>query len=283
MNLDCAGRSLSLDRVAIMGVLNVTPDSFSDGGQYQSVADAIHHGQKLVAEGADLIDVGGESTRPGSRGTDAAEEIQRVVPVIRELVARLAVPISVDTSKPEVMTAAVAAGAGLINDVRALRADGAIETARVLGVPVCLMHMQGKPETMRDDPQYQDVVREVGDFLQHRVAACAEGGISQQQLLIDPGFGFGKNFEHNRRLLLELDALAGLGLPLTVGFSRKGFVGALLGDLNRDRGSGSAGVALLAVQKGARVVRAHDVVPTRDLIRSWERLQSVDGHQESFR
>ena len=283
MNLDCAGRSLSLDRVAIMGVLNVTPDSFSDGGQYQSVADAIHHGQKLVAEGADLIDVGGESTRPGSRGTDAAEEIQRVVPVIRELVARLAVPISVDTSKPEVMTAAVAAGAGLINDVRALRADGAIETARVLGVPVCLMHMQGKPETMRDDPQYQDVVREVGDFLQHRVAACVEGGISQQQLLIDPGFGFGKNFEHNRRLLLELDALAGLGLPLAVGFSRKGFVGALLGDLNRDRGIGSAGLALLAVQKGARIVRAHDVVPTWDLIRSWERLQSVDGHQESFR
>ena len=283
MNLDCAGRSLSLDRVAIMGVLNVTPDSFSDGGQYQSVADAIHHGQKLVAEGADLIDVGGESTRPGSRGTDAAEEIQRVVPVIRELVARLAVPISVDTSKPEVMTAAVAAGAGLINDVRALQADGAIETARVLGVPVCLMHMQGKPETMRDDPQYQDVVREVGDFLQHRVTVCAEGGISQQQLLIDPGFGFGKNFDHNRRLLLELDALAGLGLPLTVGFSRKGFVGALLGDLNRDRGIGSAGLALLAVQKGARVVRAHDVVPTRDLIRSWERLQSVDGHQESFR
>ena len=283
MNLDCAGRSLSLDRVAIMGVLNVTPDSFSDGGQYQSVADAIHHGQKLVAEGADLIDVGGESTRPGSRGTDAAEEIQRVVPVIRELVARLAVPISVDTSKPEVMTAAVAAGAGLINDVRALRADGAIETARVLGVPVCLMHMQGKPETMSDDPHYQNVVREVGDFLRHRVAACAEGGISQQQLLIDPGFGFGKNFEHNRRLLLELDALAGLGLPLTVGFSRKGFVGALLGDLNRDRGIGSAGLALLAVQKGARVVRAHDVVPTRDLIRSWERLQSVDGHQESFR
>ena len=282
MNLDCAGRSLSLDRVAIMGVLNVTPDSFSDGGQYQSVADAIHHGQKLVAEGADLIDVGGESTRPGSRGTDAAEEIQRVVPVIRELVARLAVPISVDTSKPEVMTAAVAAGAGLINDIRALRADGAIETARILGVPVCLMHMQGKPETMRDDPQYQDVVREVGDFLQHRVAACAEGGIPQQQLLIDPGFGFGKNFEHNRRLLLELDALAGLGLPLTVGFSRKGFVGALLGDLNRDRGIGSAGLALLAVQKGARVVRAHDVVPTRDLIRSWERLQSVDGHQGNF-
>ena len=154
-----------------MGVLNVTPDSFSDGGQYQNISDAIHHAQKLVAEGADLIDVGGESTRPGSRGTDAAEEIQRVVPVIRELVARLVVPISVDTSKPEVMTAAVAAGAGLINDVRALRADGAIEAARALGVPVCLMHMQGKPETMGDDPHYQDVVREVGEFLRHRVAA----------------------------------------------------------------------------------------------------------------
>ncbi len=282
MKLDCAGRSLALDRVAIMGVLNVTPDSFSDGGQYQNVSDAIHHAQKLVAEGADLIDVGGESTRPGSRGTDAAEEIQRVVPVIRELVARLAVPISVDTSKPEVMTAAVAAGAGLINDVWALRADGAIEAARALGVPVCLMHMQGKPETMGDDPYYQDVVREVGNFLRQRVAACTEGGISEQQLLIDPGFGFGKNFDHNRRLLLDLDVLAGLGLPLTVGFSRKGFVGALLGDLNRDRAIGSAGLALMAVQKGARVVRAHDVMPTRDLIRSWERLQNVDGHQGNF-
>ena len=277
MKLDCAGRSLTLDRVAIMGVLNVTPDSFSDGGQYQNVSDAVHHAQKLVAEGADLIDVGGESTRPGSRGTDAAEEIQRVVPVIRELVARLAVPISIDTSKPEVMTAAVAAGAGLINDVRALRSNGAIEAARVLDVPVCLMHMQGEPETMGDDPHYQDVVREVGDFLRHRVVACREGGISQQ-LLIDPGFGFGKNFDHNRRLLLELDVLTGLGLPLTVGFSRKGFVGALLGDLNRNRAIGSAGLALLAVQKGARIVRAHDVVPTRDLIRSWERLQSVNGH-----
>ena len=265
-----------------MGVLNVTPDSFSDGGQYQNVSDAIRHGQKLVAEGADLIDVGGESTRPGARGTDAAEEIQRVVPVIRELVARLPVPISIDTSKPEVMTAAVAAGAGLINDVCALRAEGAIEAARALGVPVCLMHMQGKPETMGDDPYYQDVVREVGNFLRQRVAACTEGGISEQQLLIDPGFGFGKNFDHNRRLLLDLDVLAGLGLPLMVGFSRKGFVGALLGDLNRDRAIGSAGLALMAVQKGARVVRVHDVIPTRDLIRSWECLQNVDDHQGNF-
>ena len=204
------------------------------------------------------------------------------MPVIRELVARLAVPISVDTSNPEVMTAAVAVGAGLINDVRALRADGAIDAARALGVPVCLMHMQGKPETMGHNPHYQDVVREVGEFLRHRVTACVEGGISQQQLLIDPGFGFGKNFDHNRCLLLELDVLAGLGLPLTVGFSRKGFVGALLGEMNRDRAIGSAGLALLAAQKGARVVRTHDVVPTRDLIRSWERLQSGEHYQEGF-
>jgi dihydropteroate synthase len=279
VKLDCAGRSLALDQVAIMGVLNVTPDSFSDGGQYQNISDAIHHAQRLVSEGADLIDVGGESTRPGSRGTDAAEEIQRVVPVIRRLMARLPVPISIDTSKPEVMTAAVAAGAGLINDVRALRADGAIEAVRDLGVPVCLMHMQDKPETMGDDPRYQNVVREVGGFLRQRVDACIEGGISEQQLLIDPGFGFGKNFDHNRSLLLELDVLVRLGLPVTVGFSRKGFVGALLGDLNRDRAIGSAGLALLAVQKGARIVRVHDVVPTRDLIRSWERLQGDGGHQ----
>jgi dihydropteroate synthase len=265
-----------------MGVLNVTPDSFSDGGKYQNIADAINHAQTMVVEGADLIDVGGESTRPGSRSTDSAEEIQRVVPVIRELVGRLSVPISVDTSKPEVMTAAVAAGAGLINDVRALRVDGAIEAARALGVPVCLMHMKGKPETMGDGPRYQDVLTEVADFLQYRVAVCVEGGIPQQQLLIDPGFGFGKNFDHNRRLLLELDTLAGLGLPLAVGFSRKGFVGALLGNLNRDRAIGSAGLALLAAQKGARVVRVHDVLPTWDLIRSWERLQSADGNKGSF-
>jgi dihydropteroate synthase len=265
-----------------MGVLNVTPDSFFDGGQYQNVSEAIHHAQKLVAEGADLIDVGGESTRPGSRGTHAAEEIQRVVPVIRELVARLDVPISIDTSKPEVMTAAVTAGAGLINDVRALRADGAIEAVRVLGVPVCLMHMQGKPETMGEDPHYQDVVREVGNFLRRRVSACRAGGILQRRLLIDPGFGFGKNFDHNRRLLCELDELTELGLPLSVGFSRKGFVGALLGDLKRDRAVASAGLALLAVQKGARVVRVHDVAPTRDLIRSWECLQSTGGHQRGF-
>jgi dihydropteroate synthase len=256
-----------------MGVLNVTPDSFSDGRQYQNVADAIRHAEKLVAEGADLVDVGGESTRPGSRGTDAAEEIQRVVPVIQELATILPVPISIDTSKPEVMIAAVEAGAGLINDVCALQTEGAIEVARALCVPVCLMHMQGKPETMQDDPCYQDVVSEVRDFLQQRVAACTEGGIPEQHLLIDPGFGFGKKFDHNRRLLLELGAFAGLGVPLTVGFSRKGFVGALLGNLEQDRAVGSAGLALLAVQRGARVVRAHDVVPTRDLIRSWESLQ----------
>jgi dihydropteroate synthase len=262
-----------------MGVLNVTPDSFSDGGQYQNVSDAIRHAQRLVAEGADLIDVGGESTRPGSRGTDAAEEIQRVIPVIQELVTRLSIPISIDTSKPEVMAAAVAAGAGLINDVRALRAEGAIEAARALGVPVCLMHMKGKPETMGNDPDYQDVVSEVRDFLRNRVAACAEGGISQEHLLIDPGFGFGKNFHHNQRLLLDLDMLAGLGLPVTVGLSRKGFVGALLGDVNRDRAVGSAGLALFAVQRGARLVRVHDVAPTRDLIRSWERLQKGGCYQ----
>jgi dihydropteroate synthase len=266
-----------------MGVLNVTPDSFSDGGRYQNISDAIDHAEKLVAEGADLIDVGGESTRPGSRGINAKLEIQRVVPVIRELVGRLTIPISVDTSKPDVMIAAVAAGAGLINDIRALRADGAIKVARALGVPVCLMHMRGTPETMGDDPRYQDVVKEVGDFLRHRVAACVEGGISQDQLLIDPGFGFGKKFDDNQRLLLELDVLASLGLPLTVGFSRKGFVGSLLGDLNRDRTIGSAALALLAAQKGARIVRVHDVAPTRDLIRTWEHLQGIDSHQESFR
>ena len=265
----------------IMGILNVTPDSFSDGGQYQDVVAALDRARELVSEGADLIDVGGESTRPGSIGTDSTEEIRRVVPVIRELASRLPVPISIDTSKPEVMEAAVEAGAGLINDVRALRVDGAIEAARALGVPVCLMHMQGTPETMQKKPYYDDVVTEVRNFLWLRVMACVDNGIPVHQLLVDPGFGFGKNFNHNRHLILELEKLSSLGLPVAVGLSRKGFVRALTGDFGGDQAVCSAGLALLAVQKGARVVRCHDVSVTRDLIRSWEQLEH-DSHEQGY-
>lgn len=276
MRLVCGNRSLSLGRVAIMGVVNVTPDSFSDGGRYNELVHAVDRATELVSEGADIIDVGGESTRPRSTGTDVAEEIRRVVPVIKELVRRVSVPISIDTSKPEVMDAAVEAGAGLINDVCALKKDGALSAARDLGVPVCLMHMQGNPQSMQDSPYYDDVITEVREFLQQRVDTCLDAGISSSQLLVDPGFGFGKNFNHNRSLILELDKLQALGLPITVGLSRKGFVGALLGDLNRDRSASSAGLALIAVQNGANVVRCHDVSVTRDLIRSWELLQNPD-------
>ena len=276
MNLVCGDRLLSLDRVAIMGILNVTPDSFSDGGRYQNLTNAVNRAKEMVSEGADLIDVGGESTRPGSTETNVAEEMCRVVPVIRELARELTIPISIDTSKPEVMGAAVEAGAGLINDVWALRRDGAIEAAASLGVPICLVHMQGAPPTMQQMPIYKDVVKEVVEFLRQRVNVCVDGGIPADQILVDPGFGFGKNFNHNRDLILELSVLNQLGSPLTVGLSRKGFAGALLGDLSRDRAICSAGLALLAVQKGAQVVRCHDVSVTRDLIRSWEKLQHCD-------
>ena len=276
MRLVCGNRSLSLGRVAIMGVVNVTPDSFSDGGRYSELAHAVDRATELVSEGADIIDVGGESTRPRSTGTDVVEEIQRVVPLIKELVRRVSVPISIDTSKPEVMDAAVEAGAGLINDVCALKNDGALSAARDLGVPVCLMHMQGNPQSMQDSPYYDDVITEVREFLQQRVDTCLDAGIPRNQLLVDPGFGFGKNFNHNRSLILELDQLQALGLPITVGLSRKRFVGALLGDLSRDRSASSAGLALIAVQNGANVVRCHDVSVTRDLIRSWEVLQNPD-------
>lgn len=265
--LDCGGRPLALDRPRIMGVLNVTPDSFSDGGCFCDTEAAIAHGLRLVEEGADLIDVGGESTRPGASPVPVEEELRRVIPVIEGLTARVAVPISVDTSKPEVMRQAVAAGAGMINDVFALRREGALATAAELGVPVVLMHMQGEPATMQDHPEYEDVVSEVRRFLADRVFACEMAGIARSRLLLDPGFGFGKKLEHNLELLARLGEFSELGLPLLVGLSRKSMIGRLTGrERPADRLAGSLAAALLAVEQGAAILRVHDVAATREAL-----------------
>jgi dihydropteroate synthase len=266
--LDCGGRRLDLTRPQIMGVLNVTPDSFSDGGDFFSVDAAVAHATRMVAEGAAIIDVGGESTRPGAAAVTAEEELARVIPVIAALHAALPdTVISIDTGKPAVMRAAVAAGAGLINDVYALRLDGALVAARALGVPVCLMHMQGEPRTMQQAPQYDDVVREVMEFLAARVDACARAGIPRANLLIDPGFGFGKTAAHNLQLLHQLDRFLELGCPLLAGLSRKSLIGTVLGRPVEDRLYGSIALATLAVWQGASIIRAHDVGPTADAVR----------------
>jgi dihydropteroate synthase len=268
--LDCAGRELRLDRPRIAGIINVTPDSFSDGGEFFDAARAIEHGLRLVEQGADLLDVGGESTRPGAQPVGADEEISRVAAVIEALARQTTVPIAIDTSKPAVMRAAVAAGAGFINDVRALRDDGALDAAADLKVPVCLMHMQGEPRTMQDDPHYDDVVSDVRRFLAERIFACEMSGIDKKRIVVDPGFGFGKTLEHNLALLRALDQFAALGVPMLVGLSRKGMIGALTGrDEPSDRAAGSAAAALLAVQKGAAIVRVHDVAITRDALAIW--------------
>ena len=268
--LDCAGRPLALDRPRIAGIVNVTSDSFSDGGRFLDPQQAITHGLKLVEEGADLLDIGGESTRPGASEISAEEEIARIVPVIEALAKQTSVPIAVDTSKPEVMRAAAAAGAGLINDVYALRREGALHTAAELKLPVCLMHMQGEPRTMQDAPHYDDVVGEVKNFLAGRIFACEMNGIDKKRIVVDPGFGFGKTLEHNLALLRGLDQLAALGVPLLAGLSRKAMIGTLTGRDVEHRAAGSAAAALIAVQKGAMIVRVHDVAATRDALAVWQ-------------
>lgn len=273
--LDCNGRALILDQPRICGVINVTPDSFSDGGVSLDAQTAIERGLRLVSEGADLLDVGGESTRPGAADVDAKEELARIIPAIEALVKQVSVPISVDTSKPEVMRAAVGAGAGLINDVYALRRDGAAQAAAALGVPVCLMHMQGEPRSMQDAPHYEDVVGEVHRFLAERVFACEMAGIERRNILVDPGFGFGKTLEHNLMLLRDLARFAELA-PVMVGLSRKSMIGTLTGRREpADRVSGSIAAALIAVQRGAMIVRVHDVAATRDALAVWQGLAAV--------
>ena len=264
--LDCAGRALKLDRPRIIGVVNVTPDSFSDGGQHATTHAAVAHGLRLVEEGADALDIGGESTRPGAQPVAADDEIARVVPVIERLARETGVPLSVDTSKPTVMRAAVAAGAGMINDVYALRCEGALEAARELGVPVILMHMQGEPRTMQDAPQYDDVVAEVRRFLADRIFACELAGIAKSRLVVDPGFGFGKTLDHNLALLANLDAFSDLGVPLLAGLSRKRMIGEITGRALDQRIAGSIAAQLLAAERGALLLRTHDVAPLRDAL-----------------
>ena len=267
--LDCGGRKLDLSRPAVMGILNITPDSFSDGGVFLSPDKAIAQALRMAEEGADIIDIGGESTRPGARPISAQEEIDRVLPVVEALHKKIPLPISIDTSKPEVMRAAVKAGAGMINDVRALRETGALAVATQLGVPVCLMHMQGEPRTMQDDPRYADVVGEVRDFLKQRLNACRNAGILAQRVVVDPGFGFGKTLEHNIELLRGLKQLLTLGAPVLVGLSRKSMIGKALGLPVEQRLHASVALAVMAVQQGARIVRVHDVGPTAEALRMW--------------
>jgi dihydropteroate synthase len=250
-----------------MGILNVTPDSFSDGGRYLDPRLAIEHAQAMARAGAALIDVGGESTRPGAEAVGAAEEIRRVVPVIEALAANTRLAISVDTSKPEVMTAAARAGASMINDVRALREPGALEAAAQTGAAVCLMHMQGEPRTMQTEPHYLDVVSEVSDFLEQRVEACAAAGIPRERLVLDPGIGFGKRLEHNLALLAALPRLCSSGLPLLIGVSRKSMFNTLLGRPVEERIAGSVAVATASVLAGAHIIRAHDVAVTVDALK----------------
>jgi dihydropteroate synthase len=251
-----------------MGILNVTPDSFSDGGMYNRKEAALAHARRMVEQGAACIDIGGESTRPGAQSVTEQQELDRVIPVVEALSRELTVPLSIDTSKPRVMSEAVAAGAGLINDVLALRAPAALETAATLQVPVCLMHMQGEPRTMQEAPVYGDVVGEVSEFLAARIEACLAAGIPRTKLLIDPGFGFGKTLQHNLSLLQRLPELQALAVPVLVGISRKSMIGALLGDAPVDQRSyGSLAAAVLAVLKGAVIIRTHDVRATVDALR----------------
>ena len=266
LNIDCAGRLLDLSRPRIMGVLNVTPDSFSDGGDFIAPEKAVARAVQMVEEGAAIIDVGGESTRPGAPPVSPEDELQRVIPVVEALYATVSVPISIDTRKPEVMQAAVAAGAGLINDVNALQQPGALEMAASLEVPVCLMHMQGNPDTMQDMPAYNDVVDEVTAFLAARAEVCMQYGISREHILLDPGFGFGKTTTHNLLLLQQLQRLVEIGFPVLVGLSRKSLIGKVLELPVDNRLYPGVALAVLAVWKGAALVRCHDVRATREAI-----------------
>jgi len=266
-------------RTLVMGILNVTPDSFSDGGRFDAPERALAHAREMLAEGADIIDIGGESTRPGAEPVDADAEIARVVPVIEAITAELDVPVSIDTMKPEVMRAAVAAGATMINDVNALRAPGALEAATELQVPVCLMHMQGQPRTMQHDPHYDNVVEDLLQFFHQRIAQCVEAGLDQRLLIADPGFGFGKTLEHNLALLAGLDRFATLGVPILAGISRKSMLGKITGrEAADDRLPASIAAAMLAAERGANIIRVHDVAETVDALKV---LQAVRVHQSS--
>lgn len=274
--LDCAGRILKLDRPRVMGIVNVTPDSFSDGGEHGTVEAAIAHGLRLAEEGADVLDIGGESTRPGADEVPLEEELRRAIPVIERLAKETALPISIDTSKPEVMRAAVAAGAGMINDVYALRREGALDAAAALGVPVVLMHMLGEPRSMQDAPEYDDVVGDVHRFLAERIFAAEMAGIERKRIVVDPGFGFGKTAAHNLALLAQLQRFTEFGVPVLAGLSRKKTIGDLTGRADpHDRIHGSVAAALIAAQRGAMLLRVHDVAATVDALKVWNAVAAV--------
>lgn len=259
--------TMRLDCPAVMGILNVTPDSFSDGGRFTAAGSALRQALRMAGEGAAIIDVGGESTRPGAGAISEQEELDRVIPVIEAVRRELDVPISIDTGKPRVMREAVAAGASMINDIRALREDGALQAAVELQRPVCLMHMQGRPRTMQVEPHYDDVVAEVADFLRRRVAECRNAGLATDLIVVDPGFGFGKTPAHNFELLANLRQLTALGVPLLIGVSRKSSLGLITGREVGGRLAASIAAAVLAVFQGAHLVRAHDVAETVDALR----------------
>lgn len=268
MQLISKGLSLSLERPHVMGILNVTPDSFSDGGHFNQLERAMTHARQMVAEGATLIDIGGESTRPGAPDVSEQEELDRVLPVVEHMVRELDVMISLDTSKATVMREGCAAGAHLINDVRALLEPGALAAAAAADVPVCLMHMQGQPRTMQAEPHYDDLLGEVRAFFDERIAACLTAGIAREQLLLDPGYGFGKTLAHNYQLLAQQELLLDYQLPLLVGMSRKSMIGNLLGRPVDERLAGSLACALVGMQRGARIIRVHDVRATMDALRT---------------
>jgi dihydropteroate synthase len=270
----CGRFTLELSRPLVMGIVNVTPDSFSDGGAFLSAARAIEHGERLIAEGADIVDIGGESTRPGAQPVDAEAELARVLPVLRAL-REFPIPVAVDTMKPAVMRAAIAEGASMINDVNALRAGGALEAVADSEAAVCLMHMLGEPRTMQESPRYDDVVGEVRAFLAARVAAAVAAGIPPGRIAVDPGFGFGKTLAHNMLLLRELAALCALGPPVLFGASRKSSLGRITGRPVEERVHASVAAALLAAERGASILRVHEVAATRDALAVWVAMRDA--------
>jgi dihydropteroate synthase len=270
VTLVCSGRELDLASTAVMGILNITPDSFSDGGIFMASDKAVDCAVDMARQGAAIIDIGGESTRPGAKAVNAQQEMDRVLPIVEAVVAAVDIPVSIDTSKPEVMTAAVAAGAGFVNDVFALQQDGALQAASDCNVPVCLMHMLGEPRTMQENPQYSDVVTDVNVFLEQRIAAAVDAGIDKANIIIDPGFGFGKSLQHNITLLNSLRNFSALGVPVLAGLSRKSMIGKALGLPVEQRLHASVALALIAAQNGASIVRVHDVAPTVQALRMWQ-------------
>lgn len=280
MKLMARGTELNLSTPQVMEILNVTPDSFSDGGTHNSLNDAVNHAAKLIAEGASIIDIGGESTRPGASDVSIDEELQRVVPVVEAIRQRFDVWISVDTSKAQVITESANAGASIINDIRSLQEPGALEAAVKTGLPVCIMHMQGDPKTMQQSPHYENVVMDVDRFLQENIQRCVDAGIEKNQIILDPGFGFGKNLEHNYQLLAHLSELHHFGLPILAGMSRKSMVGQLLNVPPQERVAGSVACAVIAAMQGAQIIRVHDVKETIDAMKVVQATLSAKENNE---